>query len=66
MIHVDYLMIPEILAYCFNTGLKISLLFWVGGGGWVGGWVGEINNIDHLSPVKTETRTELGNREASE
>ena len=24
------------------------------------GWVGEINNIDHLSPVETETRTELG------
>ena len=22
--------------------------------------VGEINNIDHLSPVETETRTELG------
>ena len=25
-------------------------------------WVGEINNIDHLSPVETETRTELGNK----
>ena len=25
-----------------------------------GGWVGEINYIDHLSPVETETRTELG------
>ena len=55
MIHVDYLMIHEIIVYCFNFGLMISLLFWVGG------WVGEINNIDHLSPVETETRTELGN-----
>ena len=26
----------------------------------MGGWVGEINNIDHLSPVETEIRTELG------
>ena len=24
-------------------------------------YVGEINNIDHLSPVETETWTELGN-----
>ena len=30
-------------------------------GGWVGGWVGEIKIIDHLSPVGTETGTELGN-----
>ena len=30
------------------------LLFWVG--------VGEINNIDHLSPVETEIGTELGNK----
>ena len=28
--------------------------------GCVDGWVGEINNIDHLSPVETEIRTELG------
>ena len=27
------------------------------GGGW---WVGEINNIDHLSPVKAEIGPELG------
>ena len=25
--------------------------------------MGEINNIDHLSPVETETGTELGNKE---
>ena len=30
-------------------------------GGWVGGWMGEIKIIDHLSPVGTETGTELGN-----
>ena len=25
------------------------------------GWVGEINNIDHLSPAKAEIRNKLGN-----
>ena len=29
-------------------------------GEWVG--VGEINNIDHLSPAETEIGTELGNK----
>ena len=29
----------------------------------VGGWVGKIKIIDHLSPVETETGTELGNIE---
>ena len=28
--------------------------------GWVGGWVGEMKNIDHHSPAKAETGTELG------
>ena len=27
----------------------------------VGGWVGQIKIIDHLSPAKAETRAELGN-----
>ena len=26
-----------------------------------GGWLGKSKNIDHLSPAKAETRTELGN-----
>ena len=56
MDYVDNFMVPEILVHYFDSWLKISLLFWVGGGG----WVGEINNIDHLSPVETEIRTELG------
>ena len=27
----------------------------------VGWWVEEIKNIDHISPIETETGTELGN-----
>ena len=27
--------------------------------GWMGEWVGEINNVNHLSPVESEIRTEL-------
>ena len=33
----------------------ILLLFWV-----VGGWVGEINTKDQLSPIEIETGTEFG------
>ena len=36
--------------------IMILLLFWVGGG-----WVGEINNKDQLSPIEIETGTEFGN-----
>ena len=34
--------------------------WWVGG--WVGGFLGEIKIIDHLSPVEAETRAELGKK----
>ena len=37
----------------------ILLLFWVGGGWWVGGWVGEIEIKDQLSPTEVEIRTEF-------
>ena len=33
-----------------------------GVGGLVGGWVGEINNKDHLSPAEAERWAELGNK----
>ena len=36
--------------------IVILLLFWVGGG-W---WVGEINIKDQLSPIEIETGTEFG------
>ena len=41
--------------------IVILLLFWVGGG-WVGGWVGEIENKDQLSPIEIETGTEFGKK----
>ena len=40
----------------FKVKFLILLLFWVGGG-----WVGEIDIKDQLSPTEVEIRTEFGN-----
>ena len=34
---------------------------WLVVSGWMGGWMGQIKIIDHLSPAEAETRAELGN-----
>ena len=50
---MDYRNILELSI--FKAKFMILLLFWVGG------WVGEIENKDQLSPTEVEIRTEFGN-----
>ena len=41
-------------------------LWYFPGGEWVGGWVGKINNKDHLSPAEAGRWAELGNNKTQQ
>ena len=55
---MDYRNILELSI--FKAKFMILLLFWVGG------WVGEIENKDQLSPTEVEIRTEFGKNKEDE
>ena len=54
--------IGSVYMLSFSTLFNYVLLYWaILILSRVGGWLGKSKNIDHLSPAKAETRTELGN-----